>query len=135
MLGLASLTLTVNLAHATACVGGHLPSELKAGGEYWQECTHVLVGDRTPVGEFPAMYAIVHQPGYRGHVVAFHETETEMFSVHGLYEGDEASKSFREKAIKKKPKYRKAVSNGCVNVPWAFFDQYGQKITKVVITK
>ena len=135
MLGITALTLTVNLAQATACVSGHLPSPLKAGGEYWQECTHVLVGKRTPAGEFQSVYASVHHPGYRGHVLAFHETETEMFSVHGLYEGTEKAKAFRQQAIKFKTPSARVVSNGCVNVPWAFFDQYAPKITKVVITK
>lgn len=132
---LESLVLSVSLASGTACVEGRIPDPLKPTGAYFKECVPALVGKTTPTGTFESVYASTNQPGYRGYVLAFAERNNRVLAVHGLYEGNEKAKAFRQQAIKFKTPSARVVSNGCVNVPWAFFDQYAPKITKVVITK
>lgn len=99
------MSIFVNIALATIC--------FTYNGS--QECHPVLIGKtHTPTGEFIVRQRLTQDPGYKGDVLQFHETEDAVYAIHRLWTLRPAEN--RLKRIKSNSVADRRVTGGCINV-------------------
>ena len=78
------------------------------------ECHPALVGSRTPTGIYEPTIRLVEDPLYGGSVLQFHETETEVYAFHKIWNGKPSER--REWAIRQSDPKIRTLTNGCINL-------------------
>lgn len=80
-----------------------------------QQCWPVLLGAKTPKGEFELVQRLTETSGYGGDVLQFYENDTEVFAIHRTWtRNPQENRAARLRSPD--PKKRKSVTRGCVNV-------------------
>lgn len=102
------MTLIVFLASALLCTP--------------QRCYPALVGHDTPIGHFPIVRRYVQARGYGGDVLQFATTETDVMAIHRVWLGRPAEHRLQRLASED-PEQRRLVTNGCINVMPAVYEQ------------
>lgn len=79
------------------------------------QCHPALVGMNTPKGQFSLVQRLTDEPGYGGDVLQFHETQSEVFALHRVWELIPSERR-RERLSSPVPAKRQNVTAGCINV-------------------
>jgi hypothetical protein len=87
-----------------------------------EECHNVLIGHRTPVGEFQLAQRFTDTKGYGGDVLQFRETDHEVMAIHRVWTLNPEQRRV-ERLASTDPKQRRFVTNGCINVSPKVYDR------------
>lgn len=87
-----------------------------------EECHNVLVGHRTPVGEFQIEQRLTDIKGYGGDILQFRETDHEVMAIHRIWLLNPAQRR-PQKLASDDAKQRRFVTNGCINVSPQVYDK------------
>lgn len=102
------MDVVVNLATSTIC--------------FLSSCYPALLGINTPKGVFDLQVReVVETQLYGREVLQFSETDTEWFAIHRVIKTPKLHRL--EKLQSTDPKIRRYVTNGCINVDDAVFEQ------------
>ena len=78
------------------------------------QCYPVLVGDKTPLGEYQLTQYRTPIPAYGGTVLAFKETDKVVYAIHKTIDVKGQNRPVRIKSPD--VKQRLHITNGCINV-------------------
>jgi hypothetical protein len=79
------------------------------------QCYPVLVGDKTPIGDFQMVHMRTYQPGYDGDILAFAENKRTLYAVHRVWTLI-PSQNRVARLDSNDPGIRRGITSGCVNV-------------------
>lgn len=99
--------ITVFLAKAIICFAGN--------------CYPVLVGPKTPLGDYPTRQRFVESPGYGGDVLQFTDDGTTVLAVHRVWMFDKKHNRW-ELLEQDDASKRVGITNGCINVMPPVYD-------------
>lgn len=78
------------------------------------QCYPALVGNDTPIGEFPIVLTSTPYPGYGGDMLAFAQDSTGYYAIHRLYRLN--PKQHRLQRIQSTNAKDRLITDGCVNI-------------------
>lgn len=99
------------------------------------QCYPALVGEATPVGEFPVHLMEWKSPGYGGDVLAFARDDKGYFAIHRLWLLN--PKQHRLQRLESRNAKDHIITNGCINVSPEVYERLKECCTneKLVITR
>jgi len=100
--------IIVSLSAATICFLG--------------QCHPVLVGNKTPLGDFPVVHMVTQQAGYGGDILAFAEDKHQIYAVHRIWTLNPKQQRI-ERIQSNNVKERQGITGGCVNVMPQVYDE------------
>ena len=99
--------IIIEIASATIC--------------FLMSCHPVLVGVETPKGEFQLTHYTTQDKGYGGDILAFKETETDLYAIHRVIDVPGQQRLARIKSPH--ASHQIMITAGCVNVEPEVFEE------------
>ena len=112
------MTITVYISQALLC--------------FASQCHPALVGAATPTGQYTMVKTPTDLPGYAGSVAPFaKDTAGAVFAVHRIWTGNPTER--REWRLQQDDPAQRVISQGCINIAPAVYDQLPDVATLEIV--